>query len=67
MLGKLSNLLSEQSTSLKKVFNQLSNITVITSNSGADIRFTKALTKKQRQILTVFGAEKTIVASVREG
>lgn len=67
LLEKLSNLISEQSTSLKKLFKQLSNITVITNSSRAGIRFTKALTKKQRQILEVFGVDKKIVSSVLDG
>jgi hypothetical protein len=48
------------------LFNQLSNVTVITNSSGAGIRFTKALTKKQCKILEVFGVDKKIISSVGE-
>ena len=45
LLDKLSQIIRDDSTSLKKVFNQQSNIIII-SNKG-EYRFTKALTKKQ--------------------
>ena len=44
---------------MKKVLNQLSNIFLIEYNGTK--RFTKALTKTQRKILTLFGADKTIL------
>jgi len=64
MLGKLSDYLASNSTSLKKVFNQLSNISIISNNNK--YRFSKALTKKQKQILTVFEANDTIVSSLKQ-
>ena len=62
MLGKLKQFLSDNSTSLKKVFNQLENITIITSSAKG--RFTKALTKKQKDILSAFGAQTNILHNV---
>ena len=62
MIGILNKYLADKSSSLKKVFNQLTNITVITT--GGRIRFTKALTKEQKMILTVFNATDDIVKSV---
>jgi transposase len=62
MLEKLRQYLSDNSTSLKKVFNQLENIIIITSSVRG--RFTKALTKKQKDILSAFGAQTDIVYSV---
>lgn len=62
IMGKLKKHLTEKSTSLKKVFNQLTNITVITT--GGKARFTKALTKKQKSILSVFNATDDILKSV---
>jgi transposase len=62
MLGKLKQLLADKSTSLKKVFNQLENITIVTSPING--RFTKALTKKQKDILAVFNADVAIVHDV---
>jgi transposase len=58
MLGKLKVYLSDNSTSMKKVFNQLDNITILLSESEG--RFTKALTKKQKSILDAFDATKHI-------
>jgi transposase len=52
IMSKLKKHLTEKPTSLKKVFNQLTNITVVTTNGKA--RFTKALTKEQKSILSVF-------------
>jgi transposase len=63
MLERLKQYLKDNSTSLKKAFSQLSNITII-SDKNNKLRFTKALTKKQKQILKSFSAEKTIVASL---
>lgn len=64
ILGKLGDYLSSNSTSLKKVFNQLSNISIIDNNNK--FRFSKALTKKQKQILTVFEANDSIVSSIKQ-
>ena len=58
MLNKLNKYLTDNSTSMKKVFAQLSNITIISNTNG--LRFTKALTKKQKQILQAFNADKAI-------
>ena len=63
MLNTLKQYLRDNSTSLKKVFNQLSNITII--STGDNPRFTKALSKKQREILQVFGADKNILSSLK--
>ena len=52
MLNKLSKYLLHNSTSLKKVFNQLSNIIIVSSSNG--FRFTKALSKKQKDIIKCF-------------
>jgi transposase len=62
MLNKLSEYLNENSTSLKRVLNQLSNITVISNSNG--IRFTKALTKVQKLILSFFNAFDDILLSL---
>jgi len=62
MLKQLSQYLTDNTTSLKKVLNQLSNITIISGNDG--YRFTKALTKKQKQILSAFNAEEDILNSL---
>jgi hypothetical protein len=48
---------------MKKVFSQLSNITILSSQGG--YRFTKALTKKQKQILSAFNAVGDIVDSIK--
>ncbi len=61
-MGKLKKHLAEKSTSLKKVFNQLTNIAVITT--GGKARFTKALTKEQKSILAAFNAADDILKSV---
>ena len=62
LLGKLKQFLSENSTLLKKVFNQLENITIITSSTKG--RFTKALTKRQKNRLSAFGAQTVIARDV---
>lgn len=64
ILGKLNDYLTSNSTSLKKVFNQLSNISIISSNNK--YRLAKALTKKQKQILTVFMANDSLLSSIKE-
>lgn len=63
LLNKLTQYLTDSSISLKKVLSQLSNITIISGSRG--FRFTKALTKKQRQILKLFSADKAILASLK--
>ncbi len=63
LLNKLSNYLADNSTSMKKVFSQLSNITILLGNDG--YRFTKALTKKQKQILSAFNAVDDIKDSIK--
>jgi transposase len=63
LLSKLGQYLTDNSTSLKKAFSQLSNITIISGASG--FRFIKALTKKQKQILKHLDADKSIVASLK--
>jgi len=59
---RLSNYLNANKTSVKKALNQLSNITIISGNEG--YRFIKALTKKQKDILSVFDAEDDIINSI---
>jgi ribosome-associated translation inhibitor RaiA len=61
-MSKLKKYLIERLTSLKKAFNQLTNITVITTGSKA--RFTKATTKEQKSILSAFNANNDILKSV---
>ncbi|HBN84847.1 MAG TPA: hypothetical protein DDZ89_13500 [Clostridiales bacterium] len=63
MFNKLSKHFTENSTSLKKVLNKLSNITIISSYDG--YRFTKALTKEQKDILSAFDAVNDIKVSVK--
>ena len=63
LLGKLGQYLTDNSTSLKKALSQLSNITIISNSKG--VRFTKALTKKQKQILKVFAADMAIIDGLR--
>ena len=62
LLSKLTQYLTDSSTSLKKALSQLSNITIISGSEG--LRFTKALTKKQKQILKPFAADKAIAGSL---
>jgi transposase len=62
MLRMLAQYLADNSTSLKKAFNQLSNITIISGNDS--FRFAKALSKKQKQILAAFGAVSDIAKSL---
>ena len=47
LLNKLSQYMRDNSTTLKKVFNQLMNIQIISNSNG--FRFTQALTKKKRK------------------
>ena len=53
----------DNSTSMKKVFSQLSNITIISGTKG--LRFAKALSKKQKQILKSFRGDTDIIASLK--
>jgi len=55
MLTKLTKYLAVNSTSMNKVFSQLSNIVTISSDREP-MRLTQALTKKQKDILTEFDA-----------
>jgi len=52
LLGRLSRYLVENSVSLRKVLNQLSNVVLLSGLDGC--RFAKALSKKQREIFSVF-------------
>ena len=63
MFGKLQRYLSEQSTSMKKVWNQLSNIIMVECNGVK--RLAKALTKKQKDILSIFGLERDILSAFK--
>jgi transposase len=62
MLRMLSQYLSDNSTSLKKALNQLSNITIISGNDS--FNFTKVLSKKQKDILSAFDAVSDIAKSI---
>ena len=62
LLEKLNQYLTDNSTSLNKALNQLSNITIISGDNM--LRLTKALTKKQKQILKSFDADMAIMASL---
>lgn len=62
MLGKLGNYISDKTTSLKKIFNKLTNISIVTNNG--ETRFTKALTKEQKSILAIFDASNEILKSI---
>ena len=63
LLTKLEQYLADSSTSLKKTLSQLSNITIISNAVG--FRLTKALTKKQKQILKAFSADTAIIDSLK--
>jgi transposase len=62
LLNRLDQYMKDNSTSLKKMLNQLSNITIISGVNG--LRFTKALTKKQRLILKALSADAAILTSL---
>lgn len=64
LLAKLSSYLKDNSTSLKKVFSQLSNVTVFSGREG--YRFAKVLTKKQKQILGAFYVADEIMATLND-
>lgn len=61
MLRKLKKQV-QNPVSLKKVINKLTNISVIVTSGKA--RFTKALTKEQKLILSAFSAKEDILKSV---
>ena len=63
LLNKLNQYLTDNSTSMKKVFSQLSNITIV--SAAKDLRFTKALSKKQKDILKPFAADAAISTSLK--
>jgi hypothetical protein len=63
MLGKLRKYIAANSISLKKALNKLANIIIIVY-SGNSCRFTKALTKQQKDILAYFNAATDISASL---
>ncbi|MDR1656096.1 MAG: transposase, partial [Deltaproteobacteria bacterium] len=54
ILGQLGEYLAKNSSSLKRALNKLENIYVVYSNGR--YRFTKALTKQQKEILASFDA-----------
>ena len=62
LLQMLNQYLTDNSTSLKKTLSQLSNITIISGSNG--FRFTKALSKKHKQILKSFNAHTDILSSL---
>ena len=63
LLNKLSRYLLETSSSLKKAVNQLSNIVLLFSQDGC--RFAKALSKKQKDILSAFIETKDLDKTLR--
>jgi hypothetical protein len=63
MLDKFGKYISANYTSLKKVLNKLENIVII-GNSGGKCRFSKALTKQQKEILGTLDAIDDIAASL---
>jgi len=63
LLNNLVGYMADNTTTLKKVLNQLSNILVLSNSNG--LRFTKALTKKQREILQTFDAYNDLMNSVK--
>jgi transposase len=62
MLGKLKSYLAKNSTSLQRTLSKLENIFVIHSNGWS--RFSKALTKQQKEILESFNATNDVVTSL---
>jgi transposase len=63
LLEKLRKYLTDNSTSLKKVLNQMSSIRIVSSANGG-YRFAKALSKKQKEILKPFGGSNNILTSL---
>ncbi|MDL2301087.1 transposase [Lachnospiraceae bacterium OttesenSCG-928-D06] len=62
MLNQLHQYMSRNSTSMKKVFAQLSNIMLISTTGNKHLA--KALTKKQKEILSLFDADKDILRGI---
>jgi transposase len=62
MLGKLKKFINLNSTSLNKSLHKLENNIVV--HTGESCRFTKALTKQQKDILSHFNAIADIAASL---
>ncbi|MDR3204569.1 MAG: hypothetical protein LBV23_07470 [Deltaproteobacteria bacterium] len=62
ILGKLNKYITEDSSSLKKAMNKLENIIIV--HSHGNCRFSKALTKQQKDILTPFNAAVDIFTSL---
>jgi transposase len=63
LLSSLKQYLTDTSTSLKKALNQMSNIEIVSNPEG--FRLLKALTKKQKKILSAFDAENDIIETVK--
>jgi hypothetical protein len=61
MLGKLGKHIAVNSSSLKKAINKLENIIIVQSDGTC--RFTKALTKQQKDILEHFNAKVDITTT----
>ena len=64
LLEKLRKYLTDNSTSLKKALNQMSNIRIVTTTAKGGLRLTKALSKKQKDILKPLGGSDKILASL---
>jgi len=62
ILNKLRGYLGINATFMKKVLAQLSNIMLLSSTEGK--YFTKAFTKKQKQILVLFDVDREILHSI---
>jgi transposase len=62
MLKKLGKYIAANSSSLKKVINKLENIIIV--HSDGTFRFTKALTKQQKEILAAFNSDVEISTSL---
>jgi transposase len=62
MLGNLGKFIAANSSSLKKALNKLENIYIV--QTDATCRFVKALTKKQKEILSTFNAVTDIATSL---
>jgi transposase len=62
MLGKFDQYMAANSLSLKKVLSKLQNISIVYSNGRC--RFSKALTKEQKEILAPFDAVADIASSL---
>lgn len=64
MLRQLGEYLAANSTSMKKAFSQLSDISLVSGAGG--YRFAKALTKKQKMILSAFDAVEELAESIKK-